>query len=142
MGPIGSLDTSAPELRGRLAEVVALLARGQTLAAMRTAHEDFERARSAHDGAWGLLALGLGWLAEVRSYNLLPRGCGLNSLDGSNRWNGVDRAKQLMAATAEARAGKMRTKRTRPTDGSSSQRAARLRRLVCAMRVGLRSLPK
>jgi tetratricopeptide (TPR) repeat protein len=95
--PARSPDASAPELRGGLAEVAALLVSGQCGAAMRAANEALERARSASDGASGMLALGLRWLAEVRNYNLLPGGCGLNSLDGSIRWNGVKRAEQMMS---------------------------------------------
>jgi CHAT domain-containing protein len=101
--PIGGLDTSAPELSGGLPELVVSLSRGQTGAAMRAAKEELERARLARDGSRGLLALGLGWLAEVRHFNLLPGGGGLKLMDGDTHWNGVEQARQMIAKETEVR---------------------------------------
>jgi hypothetical protein len=45
----------------------------------------------------GLLALALGWLAEVRNFNLFPGDCGGGSVELELRWNGVERAKTYHA---------------------------------------------
>lgn len=96
-------DVTSVDAPGAIADAVSSLARGMAAVAQRQAAVALDAATQARDGGVALLALRLGWLAEVRRYNHLPSGRGLSSADAAARWSGLDRLKQIEATIADIR---------------------------------------
>src|SRR5437762_6039524 len=86
------LHDSFPQNRRSLQNGIAQLIRGETGRSVRTFEDEYRSAEKTHDGERALLAAALGWLAEVRHFNMFPGGCGGGSVELELRWNGVERA--------------------------------------------------
>ena len=67
--------------RQHLATGIAQLLRGDTARSRRTFGDEYRAAEEARDGERAMLALSLGWLAEVRHFNMFPGGCGGGSVE-------------------------------------------------------------
>ena len=68
------LALSLPPSRQALGPGIAQLIRGDTATSRRTFEEEYRKAAEARDGQRAMLSLALGWLAEVRHFNLFPGG--------------------------------------------------------------------
>jgi CHAT domain-containing protein len=90
------------ENMGSVAEGLEQLLRGETGRARTTLDHEYQLAASRRDGGQALLALGLGWLAEIKHFDFLPGECGGGSVELAARWNGVERAQTHEAMAREA----------------------------------------
>src|SRR5438445_11750332 len=86
-----------------LAVAVSQLLRGETGVARNTLDQQYQLAAHARHGGAALLALALGWLAEVRHFNWFPEGYGAGSIEIDLRWNGVEKAQAYHTLAQEAR---------------------------------------
>lgn len=100
----GAAQGGPPERFQALAGGFEALAAGDAALAMRRLDAEREAAAQRGDGASALLAVGLGWLAELSAYNLSPTGAGLGSVELQIRWDGPARAKAMIDRTAPVRA--------------------------------------
>ena len=97
------LLASLPPNRKYLATGLAQLIGGDTARSRVTFEDEYRGAAQARDGERARLALALGWLAEVRHFNMFPGGCGGGSVELDLRWNGVERATAYDARARETR---------------------------------------
>ncbi len=82
---------------------VSQLLNCQTGTARTTLEQSHRSAADAADGRTALLALAIGWLAEVRHFNCFPVDCGAGSIELELRWNGVEKAQAWLKLAQEAR---------------------------------------
>ncbi|MFO0592358.1 MAG: CHAT domain-containing tetratricopeptide repeat protein [Polyangiaceae bacterium] len=107
--PLGfRVDPSAaaelvPERYAALRDGVKSLAAGNTALAFRQLEGAGQSAARDGDGATASLALSLGWLAELGTYNLFPTGGGAGSMELQLRWDGMERSKAMIQRADEAR---------------------------------------
>ena len=97
------LHDSLPQRRRSLGNGIAQLIRGEAAGSVRAFEDEYRAAEKTHDGERALLALALGWLAEVRHFNMFPGGCGGGSVELELRWNGVERAGRHDTLVRQAR---------------------------------------
>ncbi len=133
-----SAETRAfPDLSPSLAEGFAALMRGDCALAIRLFGRAGAETAGQRDATVRVLALHLGYLAENRTYNLLPGGAGAGAaMDASLRWDPLEALERRDAAAAEIRAGPI------PADASLASRwigvAASIPAAVGMLRTGRR----